>query len=56
MVSSRVELLDSVVSTTLDRSGVSASKSEVSVDEELEEPVQLVVKKNTTSKAWKYFG
>jgi len=56
MVSPRAELLDSVVSTTSDRSGVSASESEVSNDEELEEPVQLVAKKNTTSKVWKYLG
>jgi len=56
MASPRAELLDIVVSTTSDRSGVSASESEVSDHEELEEPVQLVAKKNATSKVWKYFG
>jgi len=50
MVSPRGELLDSIVSTTLDRSSVSGRESEVSDDEELEDPVQLVAKKNTTSK------
>jgi len=60
MASPGVNLSDSLISRTLDRSciseHVSASKSEVSDGGELKEPVQLVAKKNTTSKVWKYFG
>ena len=59
MASPREELSDSFVSRTSDRSGVStvsASESEVSDDGEADEPVELVAKKNTTSKVWKYFG
>ena len=59
MASPREELLDSFVSRTSDRSGVStvsASESEVSDDGEVDGPVELIAKKNTTSKVWKYFG
>jgi len=55
-----VDLSDSLISRTSDRSGVSegvtASKGEVSDNGELEEPVQLVAKKNITFKVWKYFS
>ena len=50
MASPRVELTDSLVSRASDRSDVLASESELSDDGETEEPVELVAKKNTTSK------
>ena len=59
MASPREELSDSFVSRTSDRSGVStvsASENEVSDDGEVDGPVELIAKKNTTLKVWKYFG
>ena len=59
MASPREELSDSFVSRTSDRSGVStvsAIESKLSDDGEVDGPVELIAKKNITSKVWKYFG